>query len=275
MGTRRRRTVDIYLLGRGVTSGVQQMTLEALRALEKSRVVFDLSGEVRSVRKLHKNVIDLAKEYWTGELNDDVYVRLEERIVAEVRANGPTVALIVDGHPMVFDDVSWNLLRKAGRRRLNVVAIPGISCLDTMMIDVGFDLGEGAHIVEANDLVVSDITLDPQLQTYVLQVAKFGTCFVSRETKRNLPGRFTPLVDHLTRFYPPEHVATLIVSMNRDSIRRRVALRDLDSARAFLHRHQDHGLTLYIPARPSGVKNHQFVRDVDDLDHLATIAELA
>src|SRR5216684_4300705 len=119
-----------------------------------------------------------------------------------------------------------------------------------MMIDVGVDLGNGAQIVHANHLLLYDIKLDPHLQTYVLQIGKFGTGFFSRETKRNLAGRFTPLVEHLMRFYPPDHVVTLIISLGEKSIRRRVKLCKLDDARVFLHTHQDGGLTMYIPAHP-------------------------
>jgi len=275
MAPRSRQRVDIYLLGRGIVDGVSQMTLEAMDALRASRLVFDLSGDAKAIRKLHHNVIDLFDDYWTGELCDDVYKRLEETIVAEVRNNGPGVSIVVDGHPMVFDDVNWNLLRNSKRRRLNVVALPGISCLDTMMIDVGADLGDGAQIVHVNQLVLYGISLDPHLQTYVLQIGKFGTDFFSRETKRNLPGRFTPLAAYLTRFYPADHVAILIVSLGAQSIRRRVRLGELDSARAFLHRHQDDGLTMYIPAYPRPIANERFASAIDDLDHLKTIADLA
>jgi uncharacterized protein YabN with tetrapyrrole methylase and pyrophosphatase domain len=275
MASRRRQRVDIYLLGRGIVDGVSQMTFEAMAALRASRLVFDLSGDARAIQKIHKNVVDLCDDYWTGELCDDVYKRLEETIVAEVRKNGPGVSIVVDGHPMLFDDVNWSLLRNGKRRRLKVVAIPGISSLDTMMIDVGADLGNGAQIVHSNQLLLYDITLDPHLQTYVLQIGKFGTDFFSRETKRNLPGRFTPLIAHLTRFYPADHMATLIISLGEKSIRRRVRLGELDNARAFLHRHQDDGLTMYIPAYRRPIANERFAAAIDDIDHLKTIAELA
>jgi uncharacterized protein YabN with tetrapyrrole methylase and pyrophosphatase domain len=275
MASRRRQRVDIYLLGRGIVDGVSQMTIEAMDALRASRLVFDLSGDAKAVRKIHHNVIDLSDDYWTGELCDDVYQRLEEMVVAEVRKNGPGVSIIVDGHPMLFDDVNWSLLRKGKRRGLNVVAIPGVSSLDTMMIDVGEDLGNGAQIVHANQLLVYDIALDPHLQTYVLQVGKFGTEFFSRETRRNLPGRFTLLAAHLTRFYPADHMATLIISLGEKSIRRRVRLGELDNARAFLHRHQDDGLTMYIPAYPRPIVDERFSSAINDFDQLKTIAELA
>jgi uncharacterized protein YabN with tetrapyrrole methylase and pyrophosphatase domain len=275
MATKRQRPVDIYLLGRGIVDGTRQMTLEATKALQSARLVFDLSGDAGAVRALNANVVDLYTDYWTGELCDDVYGRLEKTVVDEVRRNGPTVAVIVDGHPMVFDDVNWSLLRKGKRRQLNVVALPGVSCIDTMMIDVGVDLGEGAQIVSANQIVLYGISLDAKLQTYVLQVGKFGTGFYSRETKKNRPGRFTPLAEYLTRFYPADHLATLIVSRGKETVRRRVRLGELDSARTFLHLYQDEGLTMHIPARDSESRNEQFARDVDDLDHLATIAVLA
>jgi len=269
------KRADIYLLGRGIADGTGQMTVEALEALRSSRLVFDLSGDAKAVAKLHPNVVDLADEYWTGELCDDVYERLEERVLDEAKKNGGPVAVIVDGHPMLFDDVNWNVYRNGRRRGLKVVALPGISCLDTMMIDVGHDLGDGAQIVHANHLVLYDIKLDPHLQTYVLQIGKFGTGFFSRETKRNRPGRFTPLVEHLTRFYTPEVMVTLIVSLGEKSLRRRIRLGRLDDARAFLHKHQDDGLTMHIPPQERGVVNAQFSRELDDADHLAAIAELA
>lgn len=265
----RRKPVDIYLLGRGIAGGVAQMTVEALNALHASRLVFDLSGDVRAIRKLHSNVVDLYDDYWTGELCDDVYERLEETIVREVKTNGPTVALLVDGHPMVFDDVNWSLVRNGRRRGLNVVALPGISCVDTMMIDLGVDIGIGAQIVHANHLLSYDIRLDPHLQTFVFQIGKFGTSFFSAPTVRNRPGRFTPLVEHLTRFYAPEHPVTLIVS---GGVRRRLRLGKLDDARAFLHKHQDDGLTMHIPAAPRPPVNEEFTRNADDEAHLSTIA---
>src|SRR5947207_12059678 len=41
------KRADIYLLGRGIVDGVGQMTLETLEALRSSRLVFDLSGDMK------------------------------------------------------------------------------------------------------------------------------------------------------------------------------------------------------------------------------------
>ena len=269
MPSQRKKPVDIYLLGRGIAGGVLQMTTEALDAIRKSRLVFDLSGDVRAIRKLHRNVVDLTKEYWTGELCDNVYERLQERLLSEAQTNGPTISVVVDGHPMVFDDVNWGIVRAGRRRGLSVVPLPGISCVDTMMIDLGVDIGIGAQIVHANHLLSYNIALDPHLQTFVFQIGKFGTSFFSAETRGNRPGRFTPLVEHLTRFYPREHIATLIVS---GGVRKRLRLGALDDARVFLHRHQDDGLSMHIPAYPRAPVNETFTRAIDDEGHLAEIA---
>jgi len=268
------RKPDIYLLGRGIGSGLSQMTVEALDALRASRVVFDLSGDVRAVRRVHRNVVDLYDEYWTGELCDNVYARLQDRVLNEVETNGPTVAIVVDGHPMVFDDVNWGIVRAGRRRGLKVQPLPGISCVDTMMIDLGVDIGDGTQIVHANHLVIYEIHLDPHLQTFVFQVGKFGTSFFSAETARNRPGRFTPLAEYLTGFYPPDHKATLIVSSGNGGapIRKRVPLGALDEARAFLHRHQDDGLTMHIPAVPRPAVNKALAEAFDDERHLDRIA---
>src|SRR5436189_138447 len=181
---KRSKPVHIYLLGRGIADGVSQMTAEALAAIRKSRLVFDLSGDVRAIRKLHPNVVDLASDYWTGELCDNIYDRLQEMLLDEAKTNGPTISVVVDGHPMVFDDVNWGIVRAGRKRGLNVVALPGISCVDPMMVRLG----------------------------------------------------------------------------------------TLDDARAFLHRHQDDGLTMHIPAYPRAPVNEAFTRAIDDERHLAEIA---
>jgi uncharacterized protein YabN with tetrapyrrole methylase and pyrophosphatase domain len=270
------KRANIYLLGRGIVDGVGQMTLEALTAMRSCRLVFDLSGDAEAIKKIHPRVVDLHDEYWTGELCSDVYERLERRILDEAAWNRRgSIAVVVDGHPMFFDDVNWGMLRNGRKRGLTVVALPGISCLDTMMIDVDTDLGDGAQIVHANHLLLYDIALDAHLQTYVLQIGKFGSSFFSRETKRNRPGRFTPLIEHLGRFYNPDTMVTLIVSLGAESLRQRVRLDKLDKSRAFLHRHEDDGLTMHIPAQPRGIVNERFSRELDDIEHLARIAELA
>lgn len=274
MSAKKQRPVDVYLVGRGVRDGVEQMTLESINAIKASRIVFETSGDPDATRTLNRNVIDMASDYWTGELADDVYDRMEKTIWKELKTNGPTVAVITDGHPMLFDQINWNLYHKGRRRGLNVVALPAVSSLDTMMIDLGMDLGEGAQIVHANQLMLYETPLDPHLQTYILQISKFGTSFYSRETKRSLPGRFTPLVRHLTRYYPKDVIVTLIVSMGADSIRKRVRLGNLDSARGWIHAHENDGLTLHIPPTTSEVLNERFAENLDDLKYLAKIAEL-
>jgi uncharacterized protein YabN with tetrapyrrole methylase and pyrophosphatase domain len=229
---------------------------------------------VRAIRRLHGNVVDLFNDYWTGELCDNVYGRLQEVVLAEAESNGPTVAIVVDGHPMFFDDVNWGIVREGRRRGLRVEPLPAVSCLDTMTIDLGIDLGDGTQIIHANQLVAYDIRLDPHVQTFVFQVGKFGTSFFSAETTANRRGRFTPLARHLTRFYPRDHFATLIVSKGAESIRKRVRLGRLDEARAFLHRHQDDGLTMYIPPVETEPVNRRFMRECEDERHLAAIAVL-
>src|SRR5260370_17048116 len=99
MAKRRGRAVDIYLLGRGIVDGVGQMTLEAMKALQASRLVFDLSGDVAAIRKGHDNVVDLDQDYWTGELSDDVYSRLEAIILDEATNSRPTLPAILPRPP--------------------------------------------------------------------------------------------------------------------------------------------------------------------------------
>ena len=111
----KRRPVDLFVVGRGVRDGTGQMTLEAVEALKTCRVVLDLSADPDAVRAIHPNVVDLAEDYWTFDVNEDVYARIERIVLDEVRRGGPTVGHITDGHPLLFDDVNREPALKAGR----------------------------------------------------------------------------------------------------------------------------------------------------------------
>lgn len=272
----KRRPVDLFVVGRGVRDGTGQMTLEAVEALKTCRVVLDLSADPDAVRAIHPNVVDLAQDYWTFDVNEDVYARIERIVLDEVRRGGPTVGHITDGHPLLFDDVSWSLVRRGRKLGLKVVALPGVSCLDTMVLELGVDLGNGTQILEATQVLHYDLALNPYLATFLFQIGSFGTNFVSATTRRNRKGRFTPLVDHLLKFFPRGHPAVLISSSGRGRPARklRLPLHRLDGAREFIHSAEGGGLTLYLPPLPRQA-NPAYTRKLSDVGHLQDITELA
>lgn len=268
----RERAVDIYLIGRGIL-GVRQLTAEAREALQSCRLVFDLSGDAAAIRRVNRNVVDLSDDYWGhSDLNANIYERLTRKVLAE-GGRGPTIGLVTDGHPMVFDDVCWAIRRRGKKRGLHVVALPGVSCLDTMVIDLWVDLGNGSQIVEANQLVEWNMTLSPHLATFVFQVGKFGTEIIAAPRSSSRKGRYDALAEHLMRWFPPTHPVTLIVSAGdvRPAARRSVRLAMLDRARAFIDENAPYGLTLFLPPLPS-TPDVAFGTRIRDHEHHADIA---
>src|SRR2546421_2573980 len=69
---RKKKSVDITLAGIGI-GGFEQTTLETLAAINTARVIFHLTEYQRILRGYCKRVINLEKEYWTGDQDWKVY----------------------------------------------------------------------------------------------------------------------------------------------------------------------------------------------------------
>ncbi len=238
-----RRKTDLWILGIGIR-GMQQITLETLEVLERCRRVLHLTHQHREMKRLNPNVVDLEPFYWTAAERDSVYEDLVELVLDEVE-NGPEVALVSYGHPMIYDDVTLDLVRLCRRRGFRCRVLPAVSCLDSLAIDLGIDYGYGLQVYEATQLVEEEYVMNPALHTLIMQLGVFGT---SRITDRvpNRPGRFTPLVEFLERFYPSDHPATIAFSDDGSMSGPKVVktrISRLDSHRRSIFP----GVTLYLP----------------------------
>ncbi len=244
--SRGRDRADLWILGLGIR-GVRQVTLETLEVLRRCRRVLHLTHQHAELRRINPRLVDLEESYWTGEERTVVYDRLVEMVLAEV-ARGPEVALVSYGHPMIFDDVTLDLVGRSKREGFTCRVLPAISCLDTLCIDLGIDYGRGLQVFEASSLVVDDQPLRPELDTLVLQLGEFGT-ELTADAVPMVGKRLRPLVEHLLRFYPQDHRAIIVFSddgsFERPAlVKTRIARLGAHAARIFP------GVTLYLPPRP-------------------------
>src|SRR4030081_873315 len=115
---KKKKTFDIALTGVGI-GGFSQTTLETLDAFKRARIIFHLTGYDRKLQQYCKQVVNLDKEYWTGEVDVDIYARLANKILDEAK-KGPGVVMVGDGHPAYYDDVTWDISRRGKRRGLDV-----------------------------------------------------------------------------------------------------------------------------------------------------------
>lgn len=237
------RLADLYLVGIGIR-GTEQISQEALSSLKKCRKIFHHTDQHQHLAKINPHVVDLGPSYWTDEEQREVYDRLADLIEGEVE-EGPGVASVIYGHPLFFDDIHVELIKRSKRRGWRCVVLPGISSLDTLCIDLNIDYGEGLQVHEASDLVENEHLLNPHIHTLIFQIAEFDS-YTTRDTPSTAVGRFKPMERYLMKYFPADQPITIAFSDAGDgsgAFLLKSRLRRLDSLRRRIFL----GTTLYIP----------------------------
>jgi len=187
--------------------GYRQLTREAEQVLKRAKRVYLLHPlpEVRSfVDTQCGSVIDLTELYEEGSERAESYEEMAQQVVEGAEEAVEPVVFAVYGHPTVGVAPSSLIQKKAKGTDLIVEILPGISALDCLYTDLGFDpFTRGLQVFEATDLIVYDINLDPATPTFVLQVGLTGTRLY--DTRTSTSKRLLPLKDHILQFYPPDH----------------------------------------------------------------------
>lgn len=266
----RTKVDDITIAGLPIGK-LDRMTPETLRVIKNARVILDLTSNTRLLKKFCKNVIDLDPEYWTGEQDETVYTRIANRVLEQAK-DGPGVVLVVDGHPGIYQDLTWDIRDRGRRRKLQVTILPAISFLDLMIAfcDLKVD-ASGLQILECTSVVAYKYPLNPLVDTLLMQIGWFGTSLLV-DVEENKPGRFTPLVKYLRKFYPADHIVKLISAPMETGERPLIIstkLADLDKHR----RRINTAMTMLVPALSTDVPpaDEDFVQQTTDMDHLREI----
>lgn len=235
---------DIYLVGLGMFE-MRQVTVETLQILKQAKRVFHLTSQHEELTAINVNTQDLGPLYWRSGRNTDIYEDLARHVVSFARETRPTV-FAVEGNPMFFSDISWKIAELGKAACLRVEALPSVSCLDVLPIQLGFEPGDlGLQVFEATQLALYRLAMNPYLSTLILQVGEFGETTLLRPARRR-PAAFIPLVRHLSNFFPPDHTAIFIESTCSSKVPNIVFTTDIAS----IDKHQDRitpGMTLYLP----------------------------
>lgn len=271
---RRRSAPDITIAGMPI-GGLDRITPETVRTLKAARVILDLTGNPRLLKRFCKRVIDLDKEYWTGQVDEVVYKRIAN-IVLDQGKEGPGVVLVVDGHPGIYQDLTWDIYDRGRRRGLRVVILPAVSFLDLMIAfcDLRVD-ASGLQILEATSVVAYQFPLDHRLDTLLMQIGWFGTSLLV-DVAQHKRGRFAPLIAYLSKFYPKDHVVKLIRAPWSIDERPKIINTRISSLDRF-RKSISTDMTLFIPAVGTDTDSRDdiFVQQTTALDHLARIARLS
>lgn len=266
---------DIYIVGLGIV-GARQITKEVGEVLRKSERVFLLFYQKvvhdYIANELGTPVTDLHQEYEEGLDRLKTYRKMADRVMsAAERATGP-VTLALYGHPTIFVSPTRLIQEEAPQRALRVKVLPGISSIDCIFAEIGFDPGTtGIQMYEATDFLVRRFAPDPAVPLFLWQVGALETgLYTARISK---PERFVRLRQYLQTFYPEDHILYLLRTATYPFTRseqRAFRLRDFE--RQYQHVHPVDTLCV-PPVEEKPVQDVELSQKLTSKTHLSTIVE--
>jgi hypothetical protein len=203
---------DIAIVGLGL-KGVYQLTREVEEALRRCQEVFVIDAAVGALDYLNglcPKVTDLYDEYRPGEHRIPIYRRMASAVIARA-LDHPPVAFATYGHPKVGCYPSTLIDLGARIFDLRVAVLPGVSAIDTLLVDLKLDPAmDGLQIYEATDMVIRARPIQTDVPCVIMQPAITTDPF-NNPGKSNREG-LERLQNYLLQFYPAEHQATIVVS---------------------------------------------------------------
>jgi uncharacterized protein YabN with tetrapyrrole methylase and pyrophosphatase domain len=204
---------DIVVVGSGVRVP-GQFTRESVEALRGCRRIYTLLPQIGLtdfLREIGPPVEDISSLYQTGRPRLEVYEQVTGIVLGRAADGGP-VGYVTAGNPILFDQTTRAVLAGAEHRGLVAKVYPGVSIVDTMLVDLEHDIGAtGLQIFGASWMIGHGLLPNPNVPCIVLQINVFGTAYATEGTELRA-GALTPLRDHLLQVYPPEHELVFVES---------------------------------------------------------------
>lgn len=233
----------LVVVGTGIRS-IAQITTEAAAWIRAADIVCYALADPLTERWVVEHAAraeDLSRYYDEATTRLVTYARMAARLVDHARA-GRTVVGVFYGHPGVFTDPSHDAVALARAEGIPAQMLPGVSAEDCLFADLGIDPGLGAReSYEATEMLLRGRTPSADAHVVIWQIAVLAQRGYDR---RAATSDLRPLVDHLARTYPPDHVVThyqgaqLVLAA---PVVERVPLRDLVDLRVSV------SSTLYVP----------------------------
>lgn len=225
--------------------GMTQITVETINVLKRAQRVFHLTDLQLDLEAINPQTEDLDRLYSRAGNNIHIYDEIAQHVVRAAH-QFPPVALVLDGNPMFFSDISWKTIALAHADGLRVEALGAVSCIDILPTQLGFEPGNlGMQIFEATQLVLYNLRINPYLSTLVMQAGEFGQRTIIRNVTQK-PERYALLAQHLGKFFPQDHPAIFIRSAFKEKTPHIVFTTDISRIESHCGRIEP-GMTLYIP----------------------------
>jgi precorrin-3B methylase len=210
-----RADADIYLVGAGIAFP-EHLTIESIELLARcERIATNLPDALLGglPEDLRSKCVSLSSLYQDGRLRTENYLDVFQAVVELAEIKTP-VAWLTPGHPTIFDSVSAALLKEGKSRGWDVRVIPAVSCIDTLLAELGYDPAHGLLIHEATGLVRRRIPVTTSVAMMLLQPAVFDVDVAIIAGNSKGPD-LSPLRDYLCEFHSAEHECALIRSSSK------------------------------------------------------------
>lgn len=258
---------DISIVGSGIKFP-EHLTLETIAVLEQCKSVYTiashLSNEENTPPSLKSKIKNLWHLYQPDRLRKENYRAMTEAILNAAHQESP-IAYLAGGNPVVFDSVTQWIIESAKEHNLTVKVFPSISSIDTIMVDLKYEVAPGLQIYDASMLIGLNIEPRVYISCILLQISTFGTSFT---TAYRIPKKdfLAPLKTYLLRFYPLNHQVYLVSSAfsNKQTSKIvNISLEDIDD----LNFEQIQGASLFIPPVYRPQKNIDFFNKTMDINN--------
>ena len=154
--------------------------------------------------------VDLSDRFASGRPFSDCYFDVADVLLKGAGEDRPVVFL-TQGNPLFLNSLNRFLILKARERELVVQTLPGVSPLDTIISDLGLDVGNfGLQLFDARRLVARGQQVNTAVPLLVLQVGGFAAETVASDADADDNAAYEALAGYLSQLYPPDHSVTLV-----------------------------------------------------------------
>jgi hypothetical protein len=203
---------EVAIVGLGI-NGVHQITKEVEEVIRRCRHVLVVDsgyGVLDFLGTLCPRVTNLAVLYKRGEDRTPTYHKMAAEVVSEAMS-APPVCFATYGHPRLYCYPTTLIKRAAFLLNLRVEVFCGVSSIDTMIIDLDFDIAtDGLQIYEATDVLLRKRPLHNDVGCMLLQASTI--CDPTYPNTSVTPEQILPLQEYLQQFYPAEHPVASVMS---------------------------------------------------------------
>jgi precorrin-6B methylase 1 len=205
---------SLLVVGTGIEGG-SHATCAAQNAIKlASKVLFAVADPktVAWLRTLRPDAESLP--YGTPDTpRRQIYEVMVERILAELR-DGQRVCAAFYGNPAFLTRPAHLAIARARDRGFVARMLPGVSSLDCLFADLGFDPGDlGCQLYEATDFLLRPRTIDVHTPLLLMQIALVGNRHRYGAGREPAAARGPELLrDRLLALYPPGHTATVYLA---------------------------------------------------------------